>query len=190
MSLELPAKITELMSDVVNVRRFSDMEIEPEKKDQLLESFRLGPSAANIQPWEMVVIGSADRRKLVGAATLDPFCTPGTWGGQGWVETAPFLAVICLDRKRAETRMGGDRGFLSSVGDTYAALQNMRLMANALGLRTAVVKEFDPDKLSQALHLPWTVLPVVIIAAGYSEEVIEYPPRFKIEDFVHREEWP
>lgn len=177
------------MSAVVNQRHFSAKEVEPEKIDQLLESFRLGPSLANIQPWEVVVVTDQDLRKQLAETTLDPFCTPGTGGGQNWVERAPFLAVICLDRKRAETRMGGEWGFLNSVGDVYAALQNMRLMANCLGLRTAVVREIDPGKLAETLHLPWTVHPLAMIAVGYSEEGLEYPPRFQVDDFVRWGKW-
>ena len=190
MTTDLPAKLMELMADVVNVRRFSDAGVEGAKIRELLESYRLGPTAANLQPWEVIIVSSREKRRLVAEATLDPFCSPGSWGGQGWVETAPFLAVICLDQKRAEARMGSEWGFISSVGDCYAALQNMRLMANALGLKTAVVKEIDPARLAEALDLPWTIQPLVVVAAGYAEDELEHPPRYAVEDFVHREEWP
>jgi nitroreductase len=181
-------QLKSLMNEVVNVRAFRPDPIPDEVKEELLDAFRLGPSSANIQPWEIVLVDGAEMRQQVIETTLDLLLTPTSGGGQAWVAQAPFLAVLCLDRTRAEARMGA-AGFVSSVGDAYAALQNLRLTANALGLRTATVKEIDPSRLAQVLGLPWTVEPIALIAAGYSDAVIEIPPRFTLKDFVHREGW-
>lgn len=177
-----------LMADVVNVRSFRPEPVPREVVDDLLDAFRLGPSAANVQPWEIITVDNEEQRRQVVEATLDPFLSPSSVGGQVWVAQAPFLAVLCLDRKRAEARVGAP-GFVGSVGDAYAALQNLRLLANALGLRTAVVKEIDPSRLAQVMGLPWTVEPIALVAAGYSDAVLERPPRFEIPDFVHRGGW-
>lgn len=177
------------MNLVVNARSFRSDPIPPEAEQALLESFRLGPSAANVQPWELVRIeGEAIRRRVV-TATLDPFLSPGSEGAQGWIARAPLLLAVCLDRPRATARIG-PRGWDQSAQDTFAALQNLRLTAVALGLGTAVVREFEPEQMRRALGLPFTVYPLCLVAAGRVEIPPEIPPRLPLAHILHPEgEW-
>jgi nitroreductase len=181
-------QLKNIMAEVVNVRSFRRDPLPSDVVEELLDAFRLGPSSANVQPWEVVIIDSEKKRQQVAEATLDMYLNPLSAGGQAWVAKAPFLAVICLDRKRAEARLG-THGLVSATGDAYAAIQNLRLAANAMEIRTAIVKEIDPARLSKVLSLPLTVQPIALIAAGYSDATIELPSRFTTADFVHLEGW-
>jgi len=174
------------MNLVLNVRSFSSDPIPAEAEQALLESFRLGPSSANVQPWELVRIEPEAMRQRVIAATLDPFLSPGTEGAQAWIAGAPLLLAVCLDRPRATARIG-ERGWEQSAQDAFAALQNLRLTAVALGLATAVVREFEPETMQKALGLPFTVEPLCLVAAGRSDSPPEIPPRLPLERILHRE---
>jgi 5,6-dimethylbenzimidazole synthase len=177
-----------LMNDVLNVRLFRSDPLPPEMQEALLEAFRLGPSSANVQPWELVTVASAERRAAVAGATLDPFLSPGSEGAQGWLVKAPFVVVVCLDRPRAQARVGAS-GWEQSSQDTFAAIQNLRLTAVRLGLKTAVVREFNGTKLAVALNLPFTVEPLALVASGYSDAILEYPPRLELHQILHQDGW-
>lgn len=178
-----------LMNDVINVRVFRPEPVPTEAVSEVLEAFRLGPSSANVQPWELVTVESADLRAAVAAATLDPFLTPGTEGAQGWLLKAPFVVAVCLDAARARARIGGP-GWAQSCQDTFAAIQNARLTAAALGLKSTVLREFNRVKLTEALRLPFTLEPLALLAAGYSDTPLEHPPRLALNRIVHRDGWP
>lgn len=178
-----PEELKSIMNDVVNSRLFKPDPVPPALLGEVLEAFRLSPSLANTQPWEVVVVGHSQRQAVAGA-TLDLMMTPGAFGGQGWVAGVPALLAICVDRPRAEGRIG-KRGYALGAQDTFAAVQNARLMAVAVGLKSAICKEVDPDRLRQALGLPWNVDPLWLLALGYSDAALEYPPRLKRVHFVH-----
>lgn len=181
-------ELLSLMDDILNVRLFRPDPIPPEVEAMLLEALRLGPSSANIQPWELVTLEGEALRTAVAATTLDPFFSPGTGGAQGWILKAPFVMAICLDRPRAQARVG-PMGWEQSCQDTFAALQNFRLLAAAMGIRTAVVREFDRAGLSAALRLPFTAEPLALVAAGYSDADLERPPRLPLPQILHRNGW-
>ena len=64
------------------------------------------PSAANAQPWEIVAIRSAEQKTRIGATLLDSHLRPQVGGDsrRSWVNEAPLLLVVCLDRTRAKAR--------------------------------------------------------------------------------------
>jgi 5,6-dimethylbenzimidazole synthase len=182
------AALLALMNDVLNVRLFRPEPLPDEVVEQLLDAFRLGPSSANVQPWELVSVESPACRSAVAAATLDPFLSPGSEGAQSWLLKAPFVVAVCLDRPRAQARVG-TAGWGQSCQDAFAAVQNVRLAAAALSLKTAVVREIHTAKLAAALRLPFTVEPLALVAAGYSDATLEQPPRLDLQRMLHRDGW-
>jgi 5,6-dimethylbenzimidazole synthase len=188
MSVRVINGIYEYMDRIVNVRSYEDTPIDDEIREHFLTAFLLGPSLANLQPWEMLVMESEGDRNRVVEATLDPFLTQGSFGAQKWLKEAPFLAVVCLEKRRALARLG-EEGVLFAIEDTFMAIQNFRLSATLNGLSTSVVREFHKEKMQQNLSLPWYLEPISIITAGYSNAVLEIPPRFRIEDVVHPGRW-
>lgn len=176
------------MNQVLNIRRFRPDPVPAEARAALLEAFRLGPSAANVQPWELVTVESPGRRAAVAAVTLDPFLSPGSEGAQAWIAEVPLLLAVCLDRPRAQARLGPP-GWVQSVQDTFAAIQNLRLTAVALGLSTTLVREFQPAGLAAALGLPFTVEPLALVVAGYGAAAPEFPPRLELRHILHADGW-
>lgn len=183
MNIITPTKFLELMNEIVNVRKFKDQEVASSDLTLLLEAFRHGASTANQQPWEILVLTKEQKEKLV-EVTLDPFYKAGSSPGQPWIKDAPVVLLITLEERRVKARVG-DIGIQVNEQDTFGAIQNLRLMAEFVGLSTATVREFDCEKTITILKLPFNFKPFAIIALGYSEEEKEYPPRLAISEFVH-----
>jgi 5,6-dimethylbenzimidazole synthase len=173
-----------VMGRIVNVRDYEQQSIDEILLTELLTAFSLGPSLANIQPWEVVILQSEEEKQRAINASLDPFMTNDSHGAQGWIKDAPLVMIACLEKRRSLARLG-EKGEIFSIQDLFAAIQNFRLMATIHGLGTSVVREFDNDRMRESLELPWYVEPLAIVTAGYSNTELELPPRLQVQDFVH-----
>lgn len=169
------------MNTIVNVRAYLSTPIPEQVKDEVLYAFTLGPSLANTQPWELILVDVQKEREAMIAATLDPFLSPNSYGGQGWLKSAPLLVLVMLEKRRALVRLG-DKGEIFAIQDTYCAIQNARLTAAVHGLSTSVVREFDANALQKNLNLPWYLEPIAILTVGYSDEEKEIPPRLSVSE--------
>lgn len=178
-----PTDFLKLMNEIINVRKFKDQEVSHQDLNLLLEAFRNGASTANQQPWEVLVLTKGQKEKLV-EFTLDPFYKAGPTPGQPWIKDAPVLLLITLEERRVKARVG-DLGIQINQQDTFGAIQNLRLMAELLGLSTTVIREFDSGKTCRLLEIPFNFKPLAFVAIGYAAENKEYPPRLVIKEFVH-----
>jgi 5,6-dimethylbenzimidazole synthase len=180
--------LLEAMTSIVNIRSYMDRPIPERVEEELFYAFSLGPSLANTQPWELIVIEDQEQRRKVANATLDPFLSKNSYGGQSWITKVPLLFIVTIEKRRALSRLG-EAGMGFAIQDTYSAIQNFRLVCAIHSLSTSCVREFDGQSLQSHLELPWYLESVAIIAAGYSEEEKEIPPRLAVPDFVHRGKW-
>lgn len=177
--------IAALMEKIVNVREFNSKKISKELVENLFRAFSYGPSLANQQPWECLLINEGQKKEII-RATLDPFLTKDSYNGQPWIAGAPLVFIVLVDNRRAQARLG-EVGKMFAIQDTFSALQNLRIVAHLQGLATSVAREFDYECLKKILQIPVAYEPIAIVAVGYSEKEVELPPRFNIKDFVHRE---
>ena len=181
-----PSNLLDLTNEIINIRSFTNQEIDNTNLELVLAAFRNGPSTANQQPWEILILSNEQKEKLV-MATLDPFYRIGILPGQPWIKDAPIVLLITLEDRRTKARIG-DLGISINQQDTFAAIQNLRLMAALVGLSSAVVREFDSKRLIELLRIPRNFKPLAVVAIGYGAEGKEYPPRLALKDFVHRGE--
>lgn len=179
MSISKQAEMLHIMNMIINVRSYQSTSIPEQVIEEVFYAFTLGPSLANTQPWELLLVEEVKEREKVIAATLDPFLSPNSYGGQSWLISAPLVAVVMIEKRRALVRLG-ERGEIFAIQDTYGAIQNARLTAAAHGLSTSVIREFDALLLQKNLNLPWYVEPIAIMTVGYSEEEKEIPPRLSV----------
>src|SRR5512135_2258022 len=75
---------------------------------RILEAARWAPSAANLQPWEVIVIRDGETKERVVQATLDPFLRDEPDLRPLWLKEAPVILVFCTDIKRVRTRYGNE----------------------------------------------------------------------------------
>ncbi|GED69888.1 nitroreductase [Brevibacillus reuszeri] len=177
------AEWLEIMNTIINVRSYQELSVPELALEDVLYAFSLGPSLANIQPWELLMVKGSDEREKLIASTLDPFLTPGSLGAQAWIKSAPVIVVVMIEKRRALVRLG-ERGEIFAIQDTFCAIQNARLAAAVHGLSTSVIREFDPHILQKNLELPWYIEPVAILTIGYSEEEKEIPPRLTVAEII------
>ncbi|GAA0361399.1 nitroreductase family protein [Bacillus horti] len=180
--------LLQMMNEIVNIRSYQDKAIPEKVLKSMYQAFGMGPTSISTQARELLVIEGQEGCKQVVAATLDPYLTKESFGAQSWLVQAPFIGVVLLEKRRAQARIG-EAGIAIALQEAEAAIQNFRLLARSEGLATASVREFDAATLQLNLQLPWYMLPIAILTAGYSDQVIDIPPRFSLEELVSKGEW-
>lgn len=96
-----------------------------------------------------------DRRSALAEAAL----------GQSWI--ADGAVVLCIAAEVAVTTARyGERGARYVLIEAGAVAQNIALQACAIGMGTVVVAAFDDSLVKQALALPRSQLPLVLMPVG------------------------
>jgi nitroreductase len=159
---------------------------------RLLDASKWMPSAANLQPWEVIVVRESDTKERVVHATLDPFMRDEPDMRPLWLKEAPVVLVFCADIKRVRTRYGNERALVVGTGDMGGFLLAFRMVAFQEGWTTGVVREFHPERLKKALGIPKFIEPVVMVPVCRrhpSEGDVVDRPAMELKAFLHRERW-
>ena len=163
-----------------SVRKYQVKEVDFELIRKILEAARFAPSCGNYQPWEFIVVRDPEMKKnLVEACHNENF-------NEKWMLEAPVFIVACINSRLAGA-LYGDRGLkLYGVQGVAAAVENMLLAAQSLGLATCWVGAFSEIMVARLLECPEYVRPCAIITLGYSYELrCGVPARQNLEEFVH-----
>lgn len=157
--------VAEAIRERRSVRHFAAEDIPDATLSKLLEAACLAPSAGNRQPWFFYLVKATKVREDLAKAAF----------GQSFLKEAPVDIVVCVEPERSAARYGERGAELYCFQDTAAAVQNILLMADGLGLSTCWVGAFDEKAVSQILGIPSGRRPVAIIPVGYSS--LKEPPR-------------
>jgi nitroreductase len=160
-----------------SIRAFRSREVSVEDVARLIDAARWAPSAGNIQPWEFIVVRRSEVKRVLAGAAL----------GQGFIEEASVVIVVCANEHRSSQGYGMRGKSLYCIQDTAAALQNIHLMAYSLGLSTCWVGAFNEDEARRILGIPQGIRPVAMIPVGYAAETPEPPSRRPLSQVVHYE---
>lgn len=159
-----------------SIRKYQDKPVEQEQLQQLLRAAMYAPSAGNEKPWHFVII--RDRNKLEEITTYHPYTQ--------MLKEAPLAIVACADTSNVKY----DGAYW--VQDISAAIQNILLQGEALGLGTCWCGVYPREELvksiSTLINLPEYIIPVAIIAVGHPGEKREVRERYNPER-VHNEVW-
>ena len=118
-----------------SVRRYRKEPIPAQDLQQILEAGRQAPSAANRQPWHLVIVTDPEQKQRMAQAC----------NGQMWLADA-----ACI--------MGG--GGLPAVSerwyrvDVAIAMENIAIAARSLGYGTCWIGAFKPDEIKAVCGLP------------------------------------
>ena len=159
-----------------SVRSYQNKPVEDQKILNILEAARLSPSAANLQPWDFIVIrDSVAKDKLLLAYN------------RTWFIKAPIIIVVCATPKKAWRRSDGEEFWKI---DAAIATQSMVLTATAEGLGTCWICAFDEKKAKETLGIPENVHMVAMLPLGYAAErkgqVTERKP---LAEIIHNDHW-
>jgi len=162
-----------------SVRKYKDKPVDWDTIVRILDAGKFAPSAGNIQNWKFVVVRKDDVRKKLSEASFD----------QDWIEDAPVHIVVIGEPDKAERFYGARGERLYTIQSCAAAVENMLLMANELGLGSCWVGAFDEAKIRRALNMPEEVVPQAIITIGYSNGKAEMPPKTELEHTIYFDKW-
>lgn len=155
-------KFLELAKKRYSVRNYQEKKVEQEKLALILEAGRIAPTAVNKQPNHFLVIQQA--------AGLEKLAKGVNAHG------APLAVIVCTDKDTAWTRPF-DNHSMTDIDASIAADQ-MMMCAEDLGLATCWLTYFQPEIIRQEFNIPSNLVPVNILAIGYSaDETPQSPDR-------------
>jgi nitroreductase len=137
----------------VSVRGYQSRPVEKEVLDKVLEAAVLAPTAANRQPFRLIVISTRGREP--GLRRIYP---------REWFLQAPFVICACAVKSEAWTRRDGKS--YADV-DVTIAMDHLILAARDLGLGTCWIGAFDPAAARVVLGLEPDLEPLAFTPLGY-----------------------
>ncbi len=169
---------SELIHKRFSCRHYSPEPIEEEKINQVLEAARLAPTAANRQPFQIIVIQTEkhDAEDLLRIYPKDWFIQP------------PIILCVCSLPDQAWYRKKFDGQNYSTV-DVAIVVDHITLQAADIGLGTCWVGDFDPQAARDYLKLPEYVDPIAFTPLGYPLDVPKAKTRKKLEDLIRHNTW-
>lgn len=159
-----------------SVRAYRPDPVEDEKLQEILESARLAPTAANRQPFQLVVMHTSGREAEIGKIYHRP-----------WFVQAPLVIAVCALSSQAWVRES-DR-FNARFIDSAIVADHLILAAANLGLGTCWVAAFNVEAARSVLRLPAEVEPVIFTPLGYPADQPGPKIRKPLADLVRYEHW-
>jgi nitroreductase len=166
---------SELIRARYSVRAYKPDPVEEDKLQQVLEAARLAPTAANRQPFRIIVIHTAGREAELKRVY-----------NRGWFVQAPLVLCACGIPAENWVRMDGKN--YNDV-DVTIAMDHLILAAADIGLGTCWIAAFDPAAAREVLNLPDGVEPVAFTPLGYPADGPRPKSRKPLESLVRYERW-
>ena len=160
--------------------RYSVRAYKPEAVDdnvlrEVLEAAQTAPTAANKQPFQIVVAHTEGRREELNRIY-----------GRDWFVQAPLVLCVCAMPAQAWTRRDGKN--YADV-DATIAMDHLTLAATNLGLGTCWIAAFDPVAAREVLGLPEGVEPLAFTPLGYPAGAPRPKTRKPLAELVRYERW-
>ena len=168
-------EFSELIKKRYSVRAYKRDPVEEDKLQQVLEAARLAPTAANRQPFQLIVIRPQGRE-----AELQRIYA------RAWFTQAPVIICACAIPAKGWTRMDGK---VYTDVDVAIVVDHLILAATELGLGTCWIAAFDPAAAREVLGLPEGVEPIVFIPLGYPAGEPPAKERKPLSDLVRYDRW-
>jgi nitroreductase len=167
--------VLEVIAQRYSVRAYKPDAVEDEKLAAVLEAARLAPTAANRQPFRVLVVKTAGRQEELGRVY-----------GRDWFVQPPLVLAVCAVTEEAWRRMD-DKPY--DEVDATIAMDHLILAAASLGLGTCWIAAFDPAAAREVLGLPDGVEPVAFTPLGYPADGPRGKKRRPLADLVKYDRW-
>ncbi len=143
----------ELIRKRYSVRAYKPAPVEEEKLQKVLEAAIFAPTAANRQPFRLIVLKTAGRE-----ADLRRIYA------RDWFVQAPLVIAVCAVPAGAWVRRDG---WSAAETDATIVMTHIILAAADLGLGTCWIANFDLAAAQDVLGLPKGVVPIAFTPLGY-----------------------
>ena len=167
--------VFEAIASRYSVRGYKADPVDDETLDRVLQAARQAPTAANRQPFRIIVVHTAGREDDLARLY-----------GRPWLLQAPFVLVMVAVPAEAWRRMDGKR---YDEVDATIAMDHLVLAATALGLGTCWIAAFDPGAAREVLGLPDDVEPIALTPLGYPDKRRAKTDRRPLDELVRYERW-
>ncbi len=146
----------ELIARRYSVRAYAPRDVEQDKLDRVLEAARLAPTAANRQPFRVLVIHTATIKQELRRVYH-----------REWFREAPLVLCVC-----GLPELGWIRGDGTSylAVDAAIVMDHMILAATDLGLGTCWIANFNAEAAREILQLNADEEPLLLTPLGYSAD--------------------
>ncbi|MGD2040786.1 MAG: nitroreductase family protein [Anaerolineae bacterium] len=168
-------EFSELIRERYSVRAYKPDAVEEEKLERVLEAARLAPTAANRQPFQLIVLSTQGRE-----AELQRIYQ------RRWFVDAPIVICICALPDEGWVRMDG-KAYVDV--DAAIVMDHLVLAATDVGLGTCWIADFDPDAAREVLGLPEGVEPIAFTPLGYPADKPRTKKRKSLDDLVRYDGW-
>jgi nitroreductase len=168
-------EVLEAIASRYSVRGYRSDPVPDDVLTQVLEAARQAPTAANRQPFRLIVVHTAGREEDLRRVYARP-----------WFTQAP-LVIAAIAVSGEAWRRSDDKPY--DEVDATIALDHLILAATELGLGTCWVAAFDPAAAREVLGLPDGVEPVAFTPLGYPARGRADTERRPLDELVHFERW-
>jgi nitroreductase len=169
-------EFSELIEKRYSVRAYTSDEVEKEKLDKVLNAARLAPTAANRQPFQIIVVHTRGRedelRKIY---------------HRDWFVQAPIILCGVGVPARGWVRSDDKRRYLDV--DVAIVMDHLILAAANQGLGTCWIAAFNAKAAREVLNLPNNVEPLIFTPLGYPADQLGLKERKSLDELVRYESW-
>ena len=164
-----------LIKNRYSVRSYQNRPVEDEKLNKVLEAAHLAPTAANKQPFKLIVVKTPGKKEdLKRIYHAD------------WFSEAPLVICACAIPSKGWTRRDG-RCYVDV--DVAIAMDHLILAAADSGLGTCWIAAFDAQAAREILKLPDGVEPLLFTPLGYPADEPQPKSRKRLRELVRYEQW-
>lgn len=167
----------DLIRNRYSVRAYKPDPVPDDLLAPVLEAGRLAPTAANKQPFRVIVIHTQGREVELRRIY-----------GREWFTQPPLILCVCTVRAEAWQRTMYDGKSHADV-DATIVMDHMILAAAELGLGTCWIAAFDPAAARDILALPPEVEPVLFTPLGFPADQLRPKERRPLSELVRYERW-
>ncbi len=159
-----------------SVRAFTNQPISAEQMETIIKAGAAAPSGSNAQMWAFVAL--RDPKRIMALRSLSP----------GIIGSPTAVVVLCLDRSHPNAALL-EKGDIAPYLDMGAAMQNMLLAANELGLAGCPVASFHHQAIISFLKLPEHLQPVLMLVMGFPKSVPQAPQKRPLSEIYFEESY-
>jgi nitroreductase len=166
----------DLIQQRYSVRGYQAAAVEDEKLQRILAAACLAPTAANRQPFQIIVTHVAGNEEALGQVYH-----------RQWFTQAPLVLCVCGVHKQGWVRSYD--ALNATLIDTAIVMTHIILAAADLGLGTCWIGAFNPTAARQFFKLPDEIEPVALTPLGYPSDPIRPKQRKPLAELVRYEHW-
>ncbi|MBZ5749989.1 MULTISPECIES: 5,6-dimethylbenzimidazole synthase [Metabacillus] len=209
-SIEDTESIYKVIATRRDIRRFKTDPIPPDTVGRILEAAHLAPSVGFMQPWNFILIESAEvKKRLAWAADKERRALAIHYEENNraseflalkieGLKEAPLTICVTCDPSRGGSHVLGRNSIPETdMMSTACAIQNMWLASCVEGLAMGWVSFYKKSDVRDILNIPPHIDPVALISIGYTDvypkapilETANWEKRQTLKNLIYKNIW-